>query len=195
MLFYSTVQSIYQQMNKLLPLFLLIFSFADADSKQNQFIARQGQISFFSYTSVENIEAKNNQVLSILDIEKEEIAISMLMRAFVFKKDLMYEHFNESYIESDLYPKANFEGKIIDFDAKSKEQQTKIIRGQLTIHGITKELDIKASIANSNGNYILSGEFDISVKDFEIKIPPILASNIAKTISIQFLFQYQPYEE
>lgn len=181
-------------MNKILPLFLLIFSFADLDVKQNQFIARQGQISFFSYTSVENIEAKNNQVLSIFDIEKQEIAISMLMRAFVFKKDLMYEHFNESYIESDIYPKANFEGKIVDFDANLIGVQTKMIHGKLSIHGITKEIDIKASIDNTNGNYIISGEFDVLVKDFEIKIPPILASNIAKTISIQFLFQYQPYE-
>ena len=89
-------------MNKLIPLFLLFFYFVDFGQEQYQFIARQGQISFFSYTSVENIEAKNNQVLSILDIEKQELAISMLMRAFVFKKDLMYEHFNESYIESDM---------------------------------------------------------------------------------------------
>lgn len=89
---------------------------ADLSSAQNQQIARQGQVSFFSYTSVENIEANNNQVLSIIDYSKSKIAVSMLMRAFVFKKDLMYEHFNESYIESDLYPKANFEGIIIDFD-------------------------------------------------------------------------------
>lgn len=182
-------------MNKFLPLLFLIFSYADFDVNQNQYIARQGQISFFSYTSAENIEAKNNQVLSILDIDKQEIAISMLMRTFVFKKDLMKEHFNESYIESDIYPKANFEGKIIDFDANTTGIQTKIIRGKLSIHGITKEVDIKASIDNSNGNYTISGEFDVLVKDFDIKIPPILASNIAKTISIQFLFQYQPYEE
>lgn len=182
-------------MNKLLPLIILIISLADFDVKQNQFIARQGQISFFSYTSVENIEAKNNQVLSILDIEKKEIAISMLMRAFVFKKDLMYEHFNESYIESDIYPKANFEGKIIDFDAKSNQNQTRIIRGNLTIHGITKEMDIKTKIVSKNGNYTLSGTFDLLVKDFDIKIPPILSSNIAKTIAIQFNFQYKPYEE
>ncbi len=182
-------------MNKLLPLFFLIISFADFNEKQNQFIARQGQISFFSYTSVENIEAKNNQVLSILDIEKQEIAISMLMRAFVFKKDLMYEHFNESYIESDIYPKANFEGKIIDFDTKTNQNQTKIIRGKLTIHGITKEIDIKTTIANNYGNYTLSGTFELLVNDFEIKIPPILSSNIAKTISIKFNFQYKPYEE
>tara|TARA_B100000795_G_scaffold264792_1_gene245720 strand:- start:265 stop:813 length:549 start_codon:yes stop_codon:yes gene_type:complete len=182
-------------MNKLLPLFFLLFSFVDFDNNQHQFIARQGQVSFFSYTSLENIEAKNNQVLSILDIEKHEIAISMLMRAFVFKKDLMYEHFNESYIESDMYPKANFIGNIIDFDTSTKEVQTKIIRGKLTIHGITKEIDIKTTIKIIDKNYIVSGDFEVLVKDFEIKIPPILSSNIAKTISIKFRFQYKPYEQ
>ena len=182
-------------MNKFLPLIFLLITFADFNLKQQQFIARQGQISFFSYTSVENIEAKNNQVLSILDLEKKEIAISMLMRAFVFKKDLMYEHFNESYIESDIYPKASFLGKILDLDLVSKETQTKIIRGKLTVHGITKEIDIKTTIEYIDDNYVLSGNFNVLVKDFEIKIPPILSSNIAKTISIKFRFQYQPYEE
>ncbi|TXD53074.1 MULTISPECIES: YceI family protein [unclassified Polaribacter] len=182
-------------MNKILSLLVLCISFANLGSKKDQYIARQGQVTFFSYTSVENIEAKNNQVLSILDIDKQEIAISMLMRAFVFKKDLMYEHFNESYIESDLYPKANFEGKIIDFDASKKGVQTKIIRGNLTIHGISKKIEIKSTIENTNGNYTILGKFDASVTDFQIKIPPILSSNIAKTISIQFKFQYQPYDE
>jgi polyisoprenoid-binding protein YceI len=119
----------------------------------------------------------------------------MLMRAFVFKKDLMYEHFNESYIESDMYPKANFIGKIIDFDKKTRKKQIKIIRGKITIHGITKEIDLKTTIESIDNNYILSGNFDILVNDFQIKIPPILSSNIAKTISIKFRFQYQPYEE
>ncbi len=181
-------------MNKLLPIFLLFTFFANIESKQHQFIARQGQVSFFSYTSVENIEAKNNQVLSLLDIDKKEIAISMLMRAFVFKKDLMYEHFNESYIESDIYPKANFEGKIIEFDP-SLETQTRIIKGTVTIHGIAKEIDIKTTINKSNNTYEIFGDFNLLVKDFDIKIPPILSSNIAKTISIKFRFQYQSYEE
>ena len=182
-------------MNKLVPLLLLLTFFTDFNKNESQFIARQGQVTFFSYTSVENIEAQNNQVLSILDLKKQEIAVSMLMRAFVFKKDLMYEHFNESYIESDLYPKANFEGKIIDFETSTKGIQTRIIRGNLTIHGITKEIDIKSTIENIDGNYMVLGKFDVIINDFQIKIPPILSSNIAKTISIQFKFQYQPYDE
>ncbi|WP_439127431.1 YceI family protein [Polaribacter sp.] len=182
-------------MNKILPLLLLFTFFIKVPKKNSQFIARQGQVTFFSYTSVENIEAKNNQVLSIIDIDKKEIAISMLMRAFVFKKDLMYEHFNESYIESDMYPKANFEGEILDFDKSITGEQTRIIRGTLTIHGISKEIDIKTKIENSNGSYLLTGDFITQVKDFDIKIPQILASNIAKNISIKFRFQYKPYEK
>ncbi len=182
-------------MNKILPYFLLIFSLVNSQKNANQYIARQGQISFFSYTSVENIEALNNQVLSILDTETNEIAVNMLMRAFVFKKDLMYEHFNESYIESDLYPKATFEGKIIDFDKNNVQTQTKIIRGTLTIHGISKQIDIKTTINKTKDSYQLTGEFNVKVSDFQIKIPPILANNIAKIITIKYRFQFQPYEE
>ena len=181
-------------MNKLVPFLLLLGFFTNTEINNSQFIARQGQVTFFSYTSVENIEAKNNQVLSILDVEKNEIAISMLMRAFVFKKDLMYEHFNESYIESDMYPKANFLGNIINFDA-TLVLQTKIIRGILTIHGISKEIEIKASIARQDNKFTIIGDFNILVQDFDIKIPPILSSNIAKTISLKFNFKYQPYEK
>ncbi len=164
-------------------------------AQSNQFITRQGQVSFFSYTSVENIEAKNNQVLSIIDISKNEIAASMLMNAFIFKKSLMHEHFNESYIESDLYPKATFEGFISDFDPMAQGLQTKIIKGSLTIHGITKDVEIKTTIENNNGSYIFTGDFEVAVKDFDIKIPPILAPNIAKIISITFRFEYEPYEK
>ncbi|SEC31011.1 YceI-like domain-containing protein [Tenacibaculum sp. MAR_2009_124] len=181
-------------MNKLFTLLIIFSLFAFRDSIPKQYIARQGQVTFFSYASVENIEAKNNQVLSILDLEKKEIAISMLMRAFIFKKDLMHEHFNESYIESDIYPKATFEGALKNFDPEDTTKQTKLIHGTITIHGISKEIDIKATINKTQRGYHLLGEFNLTVQDFNIKIPPILANNIAKVVLVKFNFQYLPYE-
>ena len=119
-------------MNKLPTLLLLLFLNLGTIFGQ-QFIARQGQVTFFSYATVEDIEAKNNQVLSILDFDKKEIAATMLMRAFVFKKDLMHEHFNESYIESDIYPKATFEGILLE-GLENAGPQTQLINGKITIH-------------------------------------------------------------
>jgi len=182
-------------MNKVIVLLFLLTNLADSSSKSEEFSTNQGQVSFFSYTSVENIEAQNNQVLSIIDLSENKIAISMLMNSFVFKKALMYEHFNESYIESDLYPKAIFEGKILDFDASLKQPQTKMIKGTLSLHGISKELEIKTMIDYTDQSYTFSGEFEVTVKDFNIQIPPILTPNISKTIAVKFNFEYQPYEK
>lgn len=70
-----------------------------------------------------------------------------------------------------------------------------MIKGPLTIHGITKNVEIKTNIENTLGNYIFSGEFDVAIEDYDIKVPALLAPNIAKTISISFKFEYLPYEK
>lgn len=175
-------------------LLLSLLTFGFTKTSPDKYITKQGQVTFFSYTTVENIEATNNQVLSILDAQTGDIAVSMLMRAFSFKKALMQEHFNESYIESDLFPKATFEGQVLNLDPMDESIQTKIIKGVFTLRDRSKEIEIKAQIARQKGSYVISGETELSVDDFDIKIPPILSPNIAKTIKVSFNFQYEPYE-
>jgi len=181
-------------MNKVLVIFFLLSSVCYSQNSK-KIICNQGQVSFFSYTSVENIKAENNQVLSIINLENGEIAVSLLMNTFIFEKALMKEHFNESYIESDLYPKATFEGEIIDFDKFQPDTQIKIIKGVFTMRNISKPIDIKTTIIYSDGGYTISGNFETLVKDYNINIPPLLAGNIAQSIQVNFKFNYEPYEE
>ncbi|MDJ0645454.1 MAG: YceI family protein [Flavobacteriaceae bacterium] len=179
-------------MNKLLLFLLISTTFLQQDP--GKIIARQGQVSFFSYTPVENIKAENNQVLSIIDLSDNKIAVQILMSAFIFEKALMREHFNESYIESDIYPKATFEGTIIDFDPTLEGEQTRIVKGNFTMHGATKELEIKIKIQKQRQKFMVSGSFEAEVQDYNIKIPPLLKGNIAKIISVDFKFEYEAYE-
>lgn len=179
-------------MNRVL-LFVLGSIFFCQVGKAQKIIARQGQVSFFSYTSVENIKAQNNQVSSIIDKSSSRIAVSMLMNAFVFEKALMREHFNESYIETDIYPKATFEGEILDFDPVLNTPQVKIIKGVFTMHGVSEELEIKTKIEPKGNVLILSGTFETLVENYDINIPPLLAGNIAKTITIDFTIEHEPY--
>ncbi len=159
----------------------------------DKIITRQGQVSFFSYTSVENIEATNNQVFSIMDQKSGEIAVQMLLRAFVFKKALMQEHFNESYVESDLYPKLVFSGNMLDVGDEPTIVRT--VKGIMDFHGVQKEIEIKTKVESSSKGVILHGEFEVGVADFNINIPPLLRPNIAKAIQVMFRFEYEPYEE
>ncbi len=173
---------------------LLLFLSLGSSEDPKKLIARQGQVSFFSYTSVENIKAENNQVLSIVDLEDGSIAVSMLMNTFIFEKALMKEHFNESYIESDIYPKATFDGRIEGFDPTTEGEQTRMIKGTFKMHGESKELEIKSKILIEGDRFVITGNFETLVRDYKINIPPLLAGNIAKSIAVNFRFEYQPYE-
>ena len=53
----------------------------------------------------------------------------------------MEEHFNENYMESNTFPKANFKGTITDLGKVnfSKDGTYPVtVKGDLTIHGVTK---------------------------------------------------------
>ena len=111
-------------------LFITFFAIGCQSWAQKQYFTRQGYVSFFSHTPVEDIKADNNQVLSILDLETGEIAVTMLVKSFTFEKALMQEHFNENYVESDKYPKASFKGIITNLEAvKNGDVTVAIIHG------------------------------------------------------------------
>lgn len=163
-------------------------------SAQEKFLTKEGYVSFFSHSVVEDIKADNNQVLSVIDTITGKIAIQMLMRSFMFKKALMQEHFNENYVESYKYPKATFSGEILNFDQLTDENNETEITGTLTVHGEEKELSTKVTIEIGEDGIFLKGNFYVDVADFKIKIPSIVANNIAKTIKVTFELDHKPYK-
>src|SRR5687768_9453319 len=137
-----------RQRGTLLTLLLLI-ALADNSWAQAKFIDRAGRASFFSSAPLEDIEAHSNQDGSIFDVQSGEIAASVLMRSFNFRKALMEEHFNENYIESDKYPKATFKGNVsnlTDLDVSKRGKYTLNVTGDITLHGVTRPVQVKAEV-------------------------------------------------
>src|ERR1700739_856448 len=91
----------------LIPVFIFV---AGTALRAQVFMTRSGFVGFYSKTSMEDIQAENNQVYAAIDAGKKTIAFTALMKSFNFPKALMQEHFNENYVESDKYPKATFTG-------------------------------------------------------------------------------------
>lgn len=161
---------------------------------QNKYFTKQGYISFYSHTSVEDIKAENNQVLSIIDISTGEVAVTLLMKSFAFEKALMQEHFNENYVESDKYPKASFSGKIQNLqDILDGNNNVANIKGNLTIKGVTKPVNIECKFTLEKDTITLKGKFMVTVADYNIKIPSIVRRNIAEKVEVTFVLAHQPY--
>lgn len=171
------------------------FLFVSTYQSQEKYLTKTGKINFYSKAPLEDITADNVKALSIIDMTTGDMAIQMKMNEFTFKKALMQEHFNENYVESDKYPKATFKGKIEGFKSINDTKKEFTVKGKLTIHGVTRDVAIKANIIKKDNSIAVDGDFMVALKDYKIKIPKIVFMNIAKDIKVTFNFNHQPYKK
>jgi hypothetical protein len=175
---------------------LLIVVIACIASKANAqvYYTKNGSISFFSKTSLEDISADNNQVISVLNIETGVLEFSVLNNTFQFPKAKMQEDFNDNYIESNKYPKSTFKGNITDISSINslKDGSYKVnVSGNLMIHGVSKNIIMPATITIKDGKISATASFKILIKDYKIKIPSIVTNKIAESIDITVNCNYE----
>ncbi|MGZ5302956.1 MAG: YceI family protein, partial [Bacteroidia bacterium] len=164
-------------MKKILICLLIVAGFTSLNVSAQKFFTKDANVSFFSATSIENIEAHNKKATSVLDATTGNIEFAVLIKAFEFEKALMQEHFNENYMESSKYPKATFKGKIVNnSDVNySKDGIYKIkTKGQLTIHGVTKDVETNGTIEVKGGKIIGISTFMVKPQDYNIEIPKLV---------------------
>ena len=148
-------------------------------------VTRSGYASFFSSTPLEDIKAENNQVQAAIDPAKKTLAFAMLMKGFLFDKDLMQEHFNENYVESDKFPKATFNGSYTGNVDLAKSGSYPIqVTGSINLHGVTRPLSIPATLVVQDKVLMGQAKFFLKPADFNIKIPSLIKNNIAKEIEV-----------
>lgn len=161
---------------------------------QNYF-TKNGKISFFSKTSMENIDAVNNQAVSVVNTKTGDMAFSVLVNGFLFKKALMQEHFNENYMESGKYPKATFKGAVTDISKLNLAKDGSYavsVTGDLSMHGVTNKVTVPATFVVKNGKLSGNTTFTVKLADYNISVPKVVENNIAKTIEIKVDCNYEP---
>ncbi|WP_109098460.1 YceI family protein [Aquimarina sp. AU58] len=170
-------------------IFIIIFCFliSGISRSQEKYIEKKGTIAFeASEKTFEPVKAKNTSVTAILNINTGEIASLALMKEFRFRNALMEEHFNENYIESDIYSKAIFRGKIIAFNFFELSDQEKEfnVNGQLKLHGREKSIESILYLSKKDKYISLRGEFVVTPQGFDISIPKIVRNKIAEHVKV-----------
>src|SRR5580693_1001977 len=171
-------------MKKIFPLALPLLLFFSTAICQ-QYMTRTALVGFYSKAPLEDIHAENNQVYAIVDAGKKNIAFALLLKGFIFEKELMQVHFNENYVESDKYPKASFTGSFSgELPINTNGTYPVLIKGTLTLHNISKNIELPATIQTANGTIIATAKFLIKPEDYRISIPSIVRDKIARDILV-----------
>lgn len=168
----------------LLSFVLLIGIQADA---QKIFGTRNGKITFVSPTDAD-VKAVNNEVTSRI-ADNGQLTFSMLIKGFKFKYAEMQEHFNDQYAESTKFPRADFKGNIVnlkDVNFAKDGSYPVTVKGDLTLHGVTKNITVKGNIEIKGGKPSARAEFVINMSDFKID-----ASSVTEKVTVDINCQYQ----
>ena len=154
---------------------------------QDRYFTKTGKIDFYSKAPMEDIEAKNKTVTAVIDTKTGAMQFAVQMKGFEFEKKLMQEHFNENYVESDKFPKGEFKGSITnnqDINYAKDGSYPARVKGKLTIHGVTKEVETSGTIKVAGGKLDASSTFNILLSDYDIKIPSVVKDKGSNNVKI-----------
>ena len=171
-------------MNRISLIIVLLFICIFCNAQK--YYTRSGLTEFkASQIAFEPVEAINENTTVIFNINSGEVVAHVFIASFEFKNALMQEHFNENYMQSNLYPKGIFNGKINNF---SKEKLNTIsefdLSGILTIREKEKNIKTKVKLKEVNNKIIVTSKFIIKPDYFDIKIPYVVREKIANQIQI-----------
>lgn len=162
---------------------------------QDKYFTKSGVIHFVSKGNIETIQANHRSVTCVLDSKTGAVQFAVLMKGFEFKKALMQEHFNENYVESDKYPKAEFRGQIVNNGeiAYTKDGMYNAhVKGKLTMHGETKDVEADGKVTVKGGKLLANSGFTILMSDYNITIPKLVKENMSNTVTVSVNCTLEP---
>jgi polyisoprenoid-binding protein YceI len=175
-------------MNRVL---LIAFILSSPFAWSQKLTVEKSKVVFFSDAAIEDITAENKKASGLFNQDNGEIVFSIPISGFKFAKALMQEHFNEKYMESDKFPKATFQGAIQGYD-KQLSSGSATAKGKMTIHGVTKEVQIPGTLIRQGNKLQMTSKFMVRLADYNIAIPQLLWQNIAEQVEVTVDFTFKP---
>lgn len=171
-------------MKKIIPILVLVCLFT-ANLTAQVYRTASGTINFYSKTPLEDIVAKSNNTVVLLNTQTNAVVFQVQNTSFKFQNKLMEEHFNEKYMESEKYTNSTFAGKINEVIDYTKEGEFEVtVTGKLKIHGVEQVKTINGKIIIKGKVIQLISNFNVKVADHNIEIPKLVTAKIAEEIEV-----------
>ena len=153
---------------------------------QKIYATKTGKITF-NASGTDQISAVNNQTDAKFINKTGQIVFAVLIKGFKFENSLMEDHFNENYMESTKFPKADFKGFVKDvqkIDFTKDGMYPILVEGSLTIHGIANPAKANGMLEIKNQKVNIKGKFKVSLIDYKIG-GSYIGDKIASEINVE----------
>ena len=180
-------------MKKSIATCFLIFVLAFAAQSQT-YLTRNGNISFYSHTPLEDVKAQNNEAVSVINAATGDIEFKVAVKSFHFQKAAMEDHFNDDdYMASEKFPKASFKGTLSNVSSVNfaKDGVYNVsVTGNLTIRDVTKPVSAQGTVTVKGQSITVASTFNIKRLDYNVVGEAFVQKKISEDIQISVNCHY-----
>ncbi|MBN1927845.1 MAG: YceI family protein [Prolixibacteraceae bacterium] len=178
--------------------FIVLLALMFINGHAQKYMTKTGYAYFMSHTDAIDIDGSHNKVAAILDASNGELVVIILIKAFELPLATADKHFNETYMESDEFPKSTFKGKIqempeLDLTVDGEHEVT--AQGILEIHGKSHEINQKAKLIVKDGKLTGNCDFKVNIDDYAITVPEDVKDRVAKVVDVKIKMTLEPMEK
>jgi len=106
---------------------------------------------------------------------------------------LRNRHMRDNYLEVARYPFASYRGSIVSVASAPGGGAFRVTtRGDLTIHGVTRPMEIPCDVTAEGRGYRTRCSFQVLLSDHQIEIPSIMFLKLANEIRLELDFAMAP---
>lgn len=151
------------------------------DSSQSKFIAHAMAGGLFWFKGHDHLVAVkefdgeaqlNPDQINPASLEIEARAASLAETSSVFtdpQKQIIDKELREIVLRPDQYPEITFRSTAVNGQKMTGDQYDLKITGDLTLHGVTRQITIPAKVTINGNDLRAVGEFSIDRSDFKVK--------------------------
>jgi polyisoprenoid-binding protein YceI len=156
-------------------------------AQTDMYALAKGTVSFVSDAPHERIAARTERISALFDVARGSFGVQVPMASLAgFNSPLQQVHFNENYVESNAFPFASFQGRLIEtFDPSRTGVYRLRAKGQFTVHGVTQERIIECDVVVAKEGIRVRSIFHVPLADHHIRVPHIVHQKIAPQVRVE----------
>jgi polyisoprenoid-binding protein YceI len=171
---------------KTILIFLFCISIHTTELKDEKFSIAETKIIFTSETSEETIKGIGKLATGNISIKEKTFLIEIDLSDWKTNNKLQTNHMHDNYLETEKFPKANYQGNILSYNNTTGEAE---LSGLLKLHGVEKkDFKTKGKLIKKGNAYIYTSEFILNLKDFKIDVPKLLILKLSENIKVNCTF-------
>lgn len=138
------------------------------------FTTREGTVTFTSAVPLHEFEGVShdlNGMISLADSTVDFFVDLETLKTGIGKRDRDMRR----TLETDAFPFAEFTGKLVSrLDVSLETAQEAVVRGEFTIHGVSRDVEITGEITPDGEALQLTASWTLSLEDYSIEPPSLL---------------------